>query len=110
MTLYSLDGQIQLIKGVFDEMVVRMEAMGQSIHPSKVPASSPRCGFFEYGHDKVTPFDPEAVKLVGLDMLREAGVHLLLHTFVAGAAVAGAAGAAGVLPRRGTGRDTVNRS
>jgi len=87
MTSYSLDGQTQLIRGIFDEMVLRMEAMGQAIHPSKVPASTPWCGFIEYGHDKVTPFDPEAVKLVGLDMLREAGVELLLHTFVADAIV-----------------------
>jgi hypothetical protein len=87
MTSYSLDGETQLIRGVFNEMVLRMEAMGQAIHPSKVPASSPWCGFIEYGHDKVTPFDPEAVKLVGLDMLREAGVEILLHTFVADAIV-----------------------
>jgi hypothetical protein len=87
MTSFSLDGETQLIRGVFDEMVVRMEAMGQAIHPSKVPASSPWCGFIEYGHDKVTPFDPEAVKLVALDMLREAGVDVLLHTFVADAIV-----------------------
>ena len=87
MTSFSLDGQTQLIKGIFDEMVRRMEEMGAAIHPSKVPASSPWCGFIEYGHDKVTPFDPEAVKLVGLDMLREAGVEILLHTFVADAIV-----------------------
>jgi hypothetical protein len=87
MTSFSLDGQTQLIKGVFDELVVRMEEMGAAIHPSKVPASSPWCGFIEYGHDKVTPFDPEAVKLVALDMLREAGVEILLHTFVADAIV-----------------------
>jgi hypothetical protein len=87
MTSFSLDGQTQLIKGIFDEMVRRMEEMGSAIHPSKVPASSPWCGFIEYGHDKVTPFDPEAVKLVGLDMLREAGVEILLHTFVADALV-----------------------
>ncbi|MGH2551360.1 MAG: FAD-dependent oxidoreductase [Thermomicrobiales bacterium] len=87
MTSYSLDGETQLIRGVFDEMIVRMEEMGKAIHPSKVPASSPWCGFIEYGHDKVTPFDPEAVKLVALDMLREAGVEILLHTFVADAIV-----------------------
>ena len=89
MTSFSLDGQTQLIRGIFDEMVRRMEEMGAAIHPSKVPASSPWCGFIEYGHDKVTPFDPEAVKLVGLDMLREAGVQILLHTFVADSIVEG---------------------
>ncbi len=87
MTSFSLDGETQLIRGIFDEMIRRMEEMGSAIHPSKVPASSPWCGFIEYGHDKVTPFDPEAVKLVGLDMLREAGVEIMLHTFVADAIV-----------------------
>ncbi|MGH2562733.1 MAG: FAD-dependent oxidoreductase, partial [Thermomicrobiales bacterium] len=83
MTSYSLDGQQQLIKGIFEELVVRMEEMGKALHPSQVPAGSPYCGFIVYGHDKVTPFDPEAVKLVTLDMCREAGVELQLHTFVA---------------------------
>ncbi|MGH2531386.1 MAG: FAD-dependent oxidoreductase [Thermomicrobiales bacterium] len=87
MTSYSLDGQQQLIKGIFEEMVLRMEAMGKALHPSKAPAGSPYCGFIVYGHDKVTPFDPEAVKLVALDMCREAGVDLQLHTFVADALV-----------------------
>lgn len=82
MTSYSLDGQTQLIKGVFEELVLRMEAQGQAIHPSKVPANSPYCGYITYGHDKVTPFEPEAVKFTGLEMLREAGVEILFHTTV----------------------------
>ncbi|MFD1718477.1 FAD-dependent oxidoreductase [Georgenia deserti] len=82
MTSYSLDGSTQLIKGVFEELVLRMEEQGQAIHPSKVPANSPYCGYITYGHDKVTPFEPEAVKLTGLDMLREAGVEILFHTSV----------------------------
>ncbi len=80
MTSYSLDGQQQLIKGIFEEMILRMEATGDAIHPSKVPASSAYCGFIEYGHDKVTPFEPEAVKIVAAEMLLEAGVSVRLHT------------------------------
>jgi FAD-dependent oxidoreductase family protein len=83
MTSYSLDGSEQLIRGVFDELVRRMAADGQARHPSEVPASSPYCGFIEYGHDKVTPFEPEAVKVVAEQMCLEAGVELLYHTFVA---------------------------
>jgi len=83
MTSYSLDGQQQLIQGIFEEIVVRMEKMGGAIHPSKIPAGSEYCGFIVYGHDKVTPFDPEAVKLCAAEMCQEAGVDLLLHTFVA---------------------------
>ncbi len=89
MTSYSLDGQHQLIKGIYEEMVIRMEKHGGAVHPRHIPAGSPYSGFIVYGHDKVTPFDPEAVKFVALDMVREAGVNLRLHTFVADAIVDG---------------------
>lgn len=80
MTSFSLDGGTQLIRGVFDELVLRMEKRGEALHPSKVPANSAYCGYITYGHDQVTPFEPEAVKSVGLEMLLEAGVEVLLHT------------------------------
>ena len=82
MTSYSLDGKQQLIRGVFEEFVDRMVAMGGALHPSGIPAGSAYCGFIEYGHDKVTPFDPEAAKITALRMCREAGVGLLFHTLV----------------------------
>lgn len=83
MTSFSLDGSEQLIRGVFDELIRRMAAEGQARHPSEIPAGSAYCGFIEYGHDKVTPFEPEAVKVVAERMCLEAGVELLFHTFVA---------------------------
>jgi FAD-dependent oxidoreductase family protein len=89
MTSFSLDGSEQLIRGVFDEMVRRMVELGQARHPSEIPAGSAYCGFIEYGHDKVTPFEPEAVKVVAEQMCAEAGVELLLHTFVADALTEG---------------------
>ena len=82
MTSFSLDGRTQLIRGVFDEFVRRMEAMGQALHPSRTAAADAYAGFIEYGHDKVTPFEPEAAKTVALQMCLEAGVELALHTFV----------------------------
>ena len=82
MTSFSLDGSQQLIKGIFDEFVRRMEADGGALHPSGIPAKSGYCGFIEYGHDKVTPFEPESAKIVALRMCREAGVELLFHTLV----------------------------
>lgn len=87
MTSYSLDGETQLIRGVFEEMVNRMEAIGGAAHPRNFPAGSPEAGFISYGHARVTPFDPETAKFVALDMVREAGVQLRLHTFVADAIV-----------------------
>ena len=82
MTSYSLDGKQQLIKGIYEEFVQRMMAMGGALHPSGIPASSAYCGFIEYGHDKVTPFEPEAAKLVAVRMCQEAGITLRLHTMV----------------------------
>lgn len=83
MTSYSLDGEQQLIKGIFEEMVLQMEKIGGALHPSGIPAGSEYCGFIDYGHARVTPFDPEAVKLCATEMLVEAGVKIQLHTFVA---------------------------
>lgn len=90
MTSFSLDGKQQLIKGVFDEFVRRMEQAGGALHPSRVAAGTEYCGFIEYGHDKVTPFQPEAAKQVSLEMCEEAGVDLLLHTFIVDTMVEGA--------------------
>ena len=44
MTSYSLDGSQQLIKGVFEELVQRMERVDGAIHPSKISAGSPYSG------------------------------------------------------------------
>ncbi|RIE00273.1 FAD-dependent oxidoreductase [Cohnella faecalis] len=81
MTSYSDDGETQLVKGVFDELVVRMEKIGGAMHPENVAAGSSFSGFFIKGHDHVTPFDPEAVKLVAAEMMVESGVQMFLHSF-----------------------------
>jgi hypothetical protein len=83
MTAYSLDGSEQLIGGIFDEFVRRMEAIGGALHPSGIEGGSAWSGFISYGHERVTPFDPEAAKLIAARMCREAGVEILFHAFVA---------------------------
>ena len=87
MTSYSLDGQTQLIRGVFDEMVRRMEEVGGALHPSQTTAGDPYSGFIVYGHDKVTPFEPEAAKLIANRMCLEAGVEIRFHVVVVDAVV-----------------------
>ncbi len=87
MTSFSLDGQTQLIRGVFDEFVRRMEAQGGAVHPSKTKNGTDYAGFIRFGHDAVTPFEAEAAKRVGQEMLLEAGCDLLLHTWAADAVV-----------------------
>lgn len=80
MTSFSNDGQIQLVKGLFEELVTRMEDLGGAIHPAKVRAGSSYAGFYLRGHDHVTPFDPEIFKYVAMEMLYEAGVKPYLYT------------------------------
>src|SRR5664279_2902162 len=82
MTSYSLDGKTQLIKGVFEEFVNRMVEVGGAIHPSNTRAGDAYSGFIVYGHDKVTPFEPEAAKIVANRMCTEAGVILRFHSSV----------------------------
>lgn len=82
MTSYSLDGKTQLIKGVFEEFVNRMVAMGAALHPSTTKAGDAYAGFIVYGHDKVTPFEPEAAKMAAERMCVESGVELKYHTMV----------------------------
>ncbi|MGO1167825.1 MAG: FAD-dependent oxidoreductase, partial [Janibacter sp.] len=82
MTSFSLDGQVQLIRGIFDEFVRRMEGEGGALHPSKTHGGTQYSGFMKFGHEAVTPFDPEVAKMVALRMCREAGVDILLHSFV----------------------------
>lgn len=82
MTSYSADGQVQLIRGVFEELVQRMVAQGGAIHPGLVEGGSSHSSFITHGHAHVTPFDPEALKYVAAEMCVESGVHLLLHSFL----------------------------
>lgn len=94
MKCFSIDGGRQIIKGIFDEIVRRMEEIGGAIHPERVQTGSSRTGFLIFGQDHVTPFDPEALKWVADRMLSESGVEVLFHSqfidaIVEGAAIAG---------------------
>ena len=80
MTSFSADGRAQVIRGVFDELVRRMERLGGAVHPSKVPAGVAQSAYMLPGHVGVTPFEPESMKLVSAELCLEHGVELLLHT------------------------------
>ena len=80
MTSYDITGREQLCCGIFDEIVRRMEASGGAIHPGKIHKGSSFAAFVIYGHDHVTPFNPEILKRVVLDFCLETNVELLLHT------------------------------
>ncbi|WP_282936092.1 FAD-dependent oxidoreductase [Paenibacillus sp. RC67] len=72
MTFHTEEGK-QVIKGIAQDLVDRLMAQGGS--PGHLRDT---VGFVH----TVTPYHPEIYKLVAIDMLKEAGVRLLLHSFV----------------------------
>jgi hypothetical protein len=60
-----------VVKGALRRLLERLHGAGGSLRPSE------QTGF-------VVPFDPEIFKLVALDLLDEAGVHVLLHALATG--------------------------
>ncbi len=80
MTCYDSGGDTMLIRGLFEEIVDRLVATGDAIHPSKVEASTAFTSYIQLGHIHVTPFKAEGLKLLADKMLAEAGVRVLYHT------------------------------
>ena len=80
MTSYDTKGQEQIIKGIFQELVTRMVEEGGAIDPSEVDAGTDYVSFIVEAHHNATPFDPEVMKYVAMEMLLEAGVEVQLHT------------------------------
>lgn len=72
MTFHTEQGK-QVIKGIANEIVERLKARNAS--PGHLRDT---CGFVH----TVTPYDPEVYKVLAVEMLREAGVDLLVHSFV----------------------------
>ena len=80
MTCYDSGGSRMLIRGLFEELVERLIAVGGAIHPSRVESKTAFTSYIDKGHIHVTPFKAEALKIVADEMLREAGVRILYHT------------------------------
>jgi hypothetical protein len=71
-TFHDIQGK-QIIKGIAGEMVKRMVDQGIS------------CGHvtdLTFDNASMTPFNPEATKLLLFEMLEEAGVEMLFHSLV----------------------------
>ena len=88
MTATTPKGEVQLIRGFFDEFVRTMEEKGGAIHPMKAKIGS----FSSYranGHYGMTTFDPEVFKSVAEQKCREAGVELCYHLLFVKAEVGG---------------------
>ncbi|MBD0378781.1 FAD-dependent oxidoreductase [Paenibacillus sedimenti] len=72
MTFHTVEGK-QVIQGIAQEMIDRLSAMGAS--PGHLRDT---VGFVH----TITPYHPEVYKILAIDMLKEAGVKLILHSFV----------------------------
>ena len=83
MTCYDTKGEKQVIKGLFDEIVRRLVKIGGALHPSQCRAGTCFSAWHVAGHDHVTPFEPEKLKLVLDEMCETCGVEVLLHTVFA---------------------------
>jgi hypothetical protein len=82
MTSYNKSGTIQIVRGIFDELVRHLEREAGAIHPSKVEVGTPESGFHWKGHSHVTPFDSESLKREGSKFCLMNGVTLRLHSFL----------------------------
>jgi hypothetical protein len=74
--------------GLGKEIFARLKARGAAISHPDDPPNYPLFHFGSYSWRNV-PYDPEAAKLVLFEMLEEAGVRLLLHSYVTGAVTEG---------------------
>ena len=79
MTSYDSDGEVQLIRGFFDEFVTRMEEKGGALHPSKGPYGTAYTAYRTTGHRKCAAFVPECYKNTAEEMCEESGVKLMYH-------------------------------
>ena len=79
MTCYDRTGSVQIVRGLFGEIVERLVARGGAIHPRHCHAGTAFTSWIASGHDHVTPFEPEALKLLLDEMCAEAGVRVLFH-------------------------------
>ncbi|MBE7033714.1 MAG: FAD-dependent oxidoreductase [Ruminococcaceae bacterium] len=80
MTCYDAEGKEMIIRGIFEEIVDRMVERGYAIHPSEVMGGTAFTSWIKIGHDHVTPFEAEGLKLILDEMLQEANVSILYHT------------------------------
>ena len=95
MTCYDAKGEEMIIRGLFEEVVDRLVAIGGALHPSGIRQKTEFTAWISEGHDHVTPFDPELLKVVYDHMCKEAGVKVLYnsvfaHPVMKGDAISGA--------------------
>ncbi len=84
MPCYDAKGEMQIIRGFFEELVTRLVEVGGAISHKECHGGDSYSGYRTPGHYGVTPFNQEALKSVSEQMCLEAGVKLIYHTTVIG--------------------------
>ncbi len=82
MTCFDDDAKEQVVKGIFDELCLRMEEKGGAIHPSKVEGMTTYSSYYIKSHCHVTPFVSEVLAITMEEMLLESGAEILYQTNV----------------------------
>jgi len=82
MTCYDNDAEEQIVKGIFEELVVRAEQKGGAIHPSKIKGLNSYASYYYRSHQHVTPYQSEIIAVTMDEMALEAGVDILFYTRV----------------------------
>lgn len=80
MTCFDRDGNRQVVRGLFDEIVERAEREDGAIKPSETDSPSRYTSYIGKYHRRVTPFDSFTLQIVLDDIVREAGVEVYLYT------------------------------
>ena len=76
MSSYSGDGKEQLVRGVFERLVRRMEKMGGAVHPSNTGEGTRLDASYILGHSHTTPFDANCLRIAAMELLKEAGAEV----------------------------------
>lgn len=80
MTNYDRDGNRPVVGGLFDEIVERLVARQGAYPPATIDAPSIYTSFITNYHRHVTPINSFLLQIVLDEMVKEAGVEVLLYT------------------------------
>lgn len=78
----SYAGDVPINKGIFWEIIERLQKLHAVVHPDHTEMGTGYTGFVVWPHAHVTPFDAEILKWVVQDLLEESKVDVLLHSMV----------------------------
>ena len=80
MTNYDREGERPTVGGLYREIIERLEACSGAILPENTDSPSIHTSFIKRYHRHVTPFDSFLLQIVLDEMVREAGVEVLMYT------------------------------